>query len=180
MIRLLTKHPDGTAFDCIPLSESKSLVIVQEITSFEPDGIVAIPRNWILRIRNGKVEETGNAIIRHDHTITEPSRCFNEFADATTLPQLISRLHDADIWPAIEIISNRTGIVHVGPITNVSDTSFRMHPYSASSDWLEELEIDYGEVFKVEIESLYTAHFNSYMRSKPIQQSARNKKRGIK
>jgi hypothetical protein len=166
MIRLQTKHPDGTAFDCIPLMESKSMFIVMEMTSFEPDGFVVVPRKWLLKIRDGEIERTGNSVIQHDRTIADVPKCPSEFAGTKTLAELMSRLQATNIWPAIEIIRKRKGIVYVGPITKVSANSFRMHRYSASGEWLDETEIAYKDLFKVEIESRYIEHFNSYMRSK--------------
>lgn len=173
LIRLKTKHPDGTEFDCIPVAENKSLVAVQEITAFEADGIVVLPKKWILRIRNGEFERAANAIIRHERTIDNVPAYPVELSRFSSLKQLISDLRAGDVWPAIEIIHKKKGIVYVGSISDVFDKSFRLQCYSASGEWTEESEFDYAEVFKVEIESKYIAHFNRYMRTKAPPKTAK-------
>ncbi|MFZ0420835.1 MAG: hypothetical protein WAM04_22225 [Candidatus Sulfotelmatobacter sp.] len=136
------------------------------MTAFEADGIVVLPKKWILRVRNGQFEEAANAIIRHERTLyTVPSPSM-QFARFRTLKELISYLQAQDIWPAIEIIFNKKGIVYMGPISAISNKSFHMQCYSAAGEWTDESEFDYREVFKVEIQSKYVAHFNSYMRTK--------------
>lgn len=177
LIHIKTKHPDSTAFDCIPLVQSKSLVIFQEITAFEPDGIVVLPKRWILGIRNGQIERAADAVIRHDRTINELSGRSVQFGQPKNLLELLSHLRSRGTWPAIEILRNNKGIIYIGPITSVSDKTFRIHCYSASGEWVDESEFEYRNVFKVEIESRYTAHFNSYMRTKSLPEIATNKEK---
>src|SRR5262245_61389396 len=69
LIRVHTKHPDGTSFDGIVLQNTKSVVSLLKIEDFEPDGIVVVPKKWLKSIRAGKFEACANEVIRFSGTL---------------------------------------------------------------------------------------------------------------
>jgi len=164
MVKITTSHPEGSDFDGIVLGSSKDLVIIQQITSFEPDGIVVIPKAWIEDVRNGPFEKCANEIltgITAVDRLTPPP-----YANLPHLDQIIDHLHDKDIWPAVEVIYKGRPSVYVGPITSVAVHSFELLCYNAAGKWEKKYELDFEEVFKLEIESKYVTRFNEYMRAK--------------
>ena len=55
---------------------------------------------------------------------------------------------------------------YLGPITNVNTKHFSIMCYDAAGKWEKEYQLDYNEVFKIEFDSKYCNHFNSFMKYK--------------
>jgi hypothetical protein len=119
IIMLRTRHPDGSRFDGIVVDNKKSFVIIQEITNFEEDGYVVIPKKWIKSVRNGEHERCANKVFRFikpDVNITSLAPAI-EFVN---LASVVSYLRDNDVWPAVEVIYKGEASLYLGPITEVS------------------------------------------------------------
>ena len=71
-----------------------------------------------------------------------------------------------DIWPAIEVLYKSNMSLYMGPVTDISKTSLKIYCYDVNGNWEKEYELDYRDVFKIEINSRYVRHFNEYMRTK--------------
>ncbi|MGB7208381.1 MAG: hypothetical protein WBD27_06965 [Pyrinomonadaceae bacterium] len=165
MIKIRTKHPDGTDFGGIVLENKRSFVIIQQITSFEPDGIVIIPKTWIKGIRNGKFEKCANEIIRSILT-NEGLVASGWHTELNTLEAIMAHLKANNVWPAVEVLYNGDASFYIGPVIDILPNSFKIHSYDASGKWEKKYELEYKEVFKVEINSSYVKNFNEYMQSK--------------
>lgn len=165
-IQVRTKHPDGTTIDGVVLDDKKTYIVLQEISSFEPDGVIVLPKKWIKSIRNGKIEKCMNEVLQQQPAIDYGAvgasyRAFDK------IEELIMHLHVADIWPAIEVLFNGQASLYMGPVTAVGKRSFTLACFDAAGEWEKEYELEYREIFKIEIDSKYVAHLNAYMRRKP-------------
>jgi len=165
ILHLRTKNPDGTTFNGVILDNKKTLVIIQEFVGFEADGIIVIPKRWIRGIRNGKHEQCATKII-HSAKNLGAADDSGWYIDLTKMEEIITYLKTADIWPAVEVLYKNDPSLYMGFITDVSKSSFRIYCYDAAGEWEKEYELEYSEVFKIEINSRYVRHFNEYMRTK--------------
>ncbi|MCY2977316.1 MAG: hypothetical protein NTU79_01455 [Planctomycetota bacterium] len=172
LIRIVTKHPDGTTLDGIVLSHSRTLVVIREITGFEPDGVIGIPKAWIEKVQKGKREKCASEIIKLENTLVDCDDSL-DFAEWNTPKDVIAQLQQCDVWPAVEVISCSRASLYMGPITEVSKSWFKLHCYDACGKWEKVYKIEYHEVFKIEVESKYVKCFNRYMRRKNGNVSAR-------
>lgn len=164
-IQVRTGHPDGTAFLAIVLENGRDFIIVQNISSFEYDGILVIPKKWITGIRNGKDERCSNEVLRQALAPEDISPDATYFG-LSDLKEIVTRLRVQSIWPAIEALHRHESSLYIGRITNVANDSFEMLSYNAAGEWEKEYAIGYDEVFKIEIDSKYVRHFNEYMELK--------------
>jgi hypothetical protein len=163
LIRIRTKHPDSTKFDGIVLQNAKAFAALLKMDDFEPDGIVVIPKKWLKSIRDGKFEACANEVVRFVGSLKrrDPFKWPSHFH---SLPDILAYLKQRDIWPAVEIVYSGGSALYLGPITEVSTRSMRIYSYDGAGEWEKEYEIDFAEIFKIEIESRYTRHFNAYMK----------------
>jgi hypothetical protein len=165
MILIRTKPPDATEFQGIVLANTETFVIIQQITDFEANGIVVIAKKWIESVRNGKFEKCANEILRST-VPSESSPRAAPYLGASSWEEIVAALQAADIWPAVEVIYKGEPSFYIGPVTAVSKDSFKLYCYDAAGQWEKEYELDYDEVFKIEIDSKYVKRFNEYMRTK--------------
>jgi hypothetical protein len=168
LVQLETKHPDGTVFSGVLLAENENFIVFREFASFEPDGLIVVPRRWIRAVRDSEQENCTNAIIRHNGAIDRVKSEIAWLGDANTLREVLSHLLKEDIWPAIEIVLRGEGYVYLGKLIALSAGSFDMRCYSSDCEWLESQKFSLRFLFKIEIGSRYTKNFSSYMRTIPI------------
>jgi len=150
-------------FSGILLQNERLFITVQQIASFEFDGIVVIPKKWVKSVRNGKYERCLNAILREvvyvkGLSVGEPFKGLN------SIREIVTRLRKENIWPAIEVLYKQEASLYVGPITDISTRTFRVNCYDATGAWEREYELDYKDIFKIEIDTKYVRHFNSFMK----------------
>jgi hypothetical protein len=165
IIRIRTKHPDETSFDAIVLQNEKSFAALRNISDFEPDGIVVVPKKWLKSIRDGKFEALANEVVRFSRTL-ERGDLPRWPSGVSSLPEVLTYLKEGDLWPAIEIVYSGGSPLYMGPITEVTKKKARIYCYDGAGEWEKEYDIDLAEIFKIEIESRYTRHFNAYMKAR--------------
>lgn len=162
-----TLHPDGDSYDGVVTHNKSDFIALREEKDFELDGIVIIPKKFIKKIRDGKFEKCGNAIIRQNGEIEKISA--PDWIEACeNVGQLIKALKRKGIWAAVEIVfdDQTASAYYIGPITRAGARDFDIRCYDAAGQWEKEYTISYDEVFRIEIDSKYSNHFNRYMKSK--------------
>jgi hypothetical protein len=84
------------------------------------------------------------------------------------LPEVIRELQKRDVWPGVEIISNRNAetAFYIGPITRTADDYFYLRCYDAAGKWEKEYRLTYDEIFRIELNSNYCSRFNAHMRKR--------------
>lgn len=164
-IRLTSSFPAKDVFDGIVLHYSSELVIIHELRDFQFDGIVAINRKKISKIRDGEFEACENNIIRDSGTIKELSK-IQWIKKKDTFRDLISEIMKKKIWPAVEMASKKSNGFYVGPITSVKQNMFSLFCYDAKGKWENEYDLEYNRIGKVEFKSRYTDFFNDFMKRK--------------
>jgi len=164
-IRFKTGHPDKDRFDGIVSHIGHDFLAIREEVNFELDGVVILPSSVITGVRDGKYERCCNAILRENGAI-EKDVTPAWLRHCNTLRAVADELMKRDIWPAIEIVFNRgrDSALYLGPITHTSKKRFSIRCYDAAGRWEKEYRLRYREIFKIEVESTYCVHFNSYMR----------------
>ncbi len=171
VVLIKTTHPDGTDFKGIILDDKKLFIVIREIKSFEADGIIVLPKKWITTIRNGKYEKCATEIFnanRQPGALDDAgAEAIHWYADLTGLEEIIAYLKTEDIWPGIEVIYNDEASLYMGPVTDASENSFKLYCFDAAGKWEKEYELDYDEIFKIEIDSKYVSRFNAYMKTRP-------------
>jgi hypothetical protein len=126
VIKLGTKHPDGTVFYGIVLDKRRLFVVLQQLTSFEPDGIVVIPKKRIRSIHNGKNERCMNEVVQNIRSINGIS-ISNPCEGLNSLREIVDHLRTEDIWPVVEVLYEGKESLYLGPIMKVSRRSFTMN-----------------------------------------------------
>lgn len=166
-IRFKTNHPDGDTFDGIVTHIAPNFIIMREEWDFEFNGIVLLQKKNIKGYRDGKYEACFNAILQQNGQMKK-LRVPRWLDSCKTIPQVIQNIKQHNIWPIIERLFNegKETDFYIGPITEVSDESFSVYCYDAAGEWESEYKIRYEEIFRVEFDSKYCKHFNSYMRNK--------------
>lgn len=165
LIRIRAKDPDKMNIDGIVLEDTRSFVTLLKVADFEPDGIVVVPKKWIKGIQDGEFEVCANEVIRFSGML-ERGELFEWPSNLTSLADVFAYLKERDIWPAIEIVYNGDSALYVGPITEISKRWLRVYCYDAIGQWEKEYEIEFAEIFRIEIESRYTRHFNAFMKAR--------------
>jgi hypothetical protein len=164
-IRIRTKHPDGTVLAGFILRNARSFLVIQEVTSFELDGIIILPKRWLRGICNGKNERGLNSVLQNVMNVASVS-IDSAYGKLDTVAEILAHLKAESIWPAIEVVYKREASIYIGPITTVSEKAFKVYCYDAAGEWEKEYELEYSEIFKIEIDSKYVRHFNEYMKGK--------------
>jgi hypothetical protein len=171
VVTISTSHPAKVGFCGIVLATPKDLVVLNQVRDFEPDGFVVLPKAWIDDVRSGPFEKTQDEILR-DAGAAEPASA-SPFAGLEHLDQIADYCHAHDVWPVVEVIYKGRASLYRGPVTDVSVHSFELFCYSAAAEWEKKYELDYEEVFKLEVESRHVRRFNAYMRKKGPPPTAR-------
>lgn len=167
IVRIETSTPDSTGIEGIVLANTKALVAVYEIAGFEGDGATVFSRSAVKSVRRGKFERCATAVMGAAGGLAGLKR-FAWLATVESLEDVVRALHARDTWPAVEVAFKRKTVLYVGKVVEASDDAFRMHCYDAAGAWEDEYELTYAEIVKVEIESRYLTHFNSYMKRKGL------------
>ncbi len=164
-IRFATNHPDEDVYNGIVIHKTRSLVVICVISDFEVDGIIAFPRKRIEKVRDDDSEICENKIIRMNGEIRKIKKP-KWLVKINTIGELIQYLCKKKIWPAVEIIhEDNEGALYIGPITEAGKNKFTIYCYDAAGDWEQEYTLNNSDIFKIEFNSKYTNHFNSYMKS---------------
>jgi hypothetical protein len=163
VIRVETTHPDETAFRGVLLEANVAFATIHEIEELEPNGYIALPNKSVKEVRSGEYEKCAGDILRTvlNYKVTAVKEVF---LGLSTIEEMLATLKANAIWPAVEILYKGEASVYIGPIISLDASSFRMFCYDAAGKWESEYELDYDEIFKIEIESRYVRHFNEYMR----------------
>ncbi len=167
VLRLKTKHPDGDNYDGVVKDIKRGFIVLREERDFEFDGIIVLPKRVITGYRDGRFETCINEIMRTNRKLKDATSP-RWLASCATMGQVIAQLHKRDIWPAVEILTedDTDSYLLLGPITHVTDKGFSILLYEADGTWEAEHEVQYDEIFKVEVDSRYTNTFNAFMKSK--------------
>jgi len=163
-IRFATNHPDGDEYDGIVIHKTNTLVFISVVDDFEVDGMLVLPRKRIAKVRDSEYEECENRIIRGNSEIrkVKTPKWLNNIK---TMKDYIKYLLKRKIWPIVEMIdSDNNNSLYIGPLISAGNTSFTINCYDATGEWEQEYTLPYSEIFKVEIDSKYANHFNSYMK----------------
>ena len=160
------KHPDGTTLNGIILADKGPFYIIREFASFEPDGILIVPRKWLRGIRNSEHEICANAIIRNSKSINGAIDISVWLEKSTTVEEVLSGLSLNDLWPAIEVVHGKESRMYLGRIVAISGKSFIMLCFDSDGVWIGEQKFKIADIFKIEFDSRYTINFSKYMRTK--------------
>jgi hypothetical protein len=164
-VHIRTKHPDGSTFLGIILEDKESFIIIQNITSFEYDGTVVIPKKWVNEILDGKVEQVATEILSRFAAPADTPPAAPHFG-RDSLKDIVKHLQMEGIWPAVESIQGDDSSLYIGPIIRTGSDSFEVHCYNAAGEWESKYIVGYDELFKIEIDSKYVRYFNEYMKAK--------------
>ena len=82
--------------------------------------------------------------------------------------EVLAEIKRRGIWPAIEILDKKgtVSIFYIGPITRLLENAFFLKCYDAMGKWEKAYELNYNEIFRIDINSRYCKHFNRYMKAK--------------
>ena len=165
-MRFKTQHPDGDKFDGVVTQIEHDFIVLREIADFEFDGAIVFPKKGITGYRDGKYDTCCNHILRQNGAIDQLSAP-SWLKNCSTIPDVLSEIARRDIWPGVEaLLDNGTdSALYIGPILEVGATSFKLESYDAAGGWENVYELEYDDVFKIELDSRYCNHFNAYMRT---------------
>ncbi|WP_171039816.1 hypothetical protein, partial [Streptococcus pseudopneumoniae] len=160
--------PDGDNYDGVVTHVKHSYIALKEGVDFDFDGVVILPKKVLKGSRDGKAEECTNRIIRYNGNIKN-ARSPRWLNNCSSLVDILRQLQKRNIWPAIEILFLLDGKTEsdffIGPITRIENNVFWIHGYDGSGRWNDEYEIGISEIFRIEFDSAYLNHFNSYMKN---------------
>lgn len=166
-MRFKTKHPDGDNYDGIVTHVKPHFIVLREEIDFELDGVIILTKRSIKGSRDGKYDECCNQVLRSNGALKKlrPVRWLDS---CETIAQVIAAMMRRDIWPGIEIQSNREDewAFYIGPITGVESEQLTLRCYDAAGRWEKEYTLQYEEIFRIEFDSKYCNYFNEYMKSK--------------
>lgn len=165
-LRLRTKHPDGDNYDGVITHVKKSFVVLREERELEFDGLIILKKEFIKSCRDGKFEKCINEILQSNGAMKK-CRSPKWINNCGTPFDVMTAIQRRGIWPGIETLFNdgKDSAFYLGPITQVNKNSFSIYCYDAAGKWEQEYELEYAEIFRIEIDSIYCNHFNRYMRS---------------
>src|SRR6266404_2910741 len=143
-VHIDTKHPRGSTVTGLLLETSPRFVTVQQITGFEDDGVIVLPAKWIRTTRRSKFERCMNDVLQVLGTL-HTTMYRSGLLGHSDLPGIVAHLHVSDTWPAVEVLHKNEASVYAGPITELSESTFRIYCYDAAGEWEQEYEIDYDE-----------------------------------
>ncbi len=163
VIRLKTRHPDQDKYDGIIVFEGRDFICLAVEENFEFDGFIILAKKFVNGVRDSKFEECTNRIVRLNKAINK-IKIPIWITKHKTLIEVLRYFQKKGIWPAIEIIYRKEGILYVGPITNVLGNEFSIYCYDADGSWEKNYRLSVNELFKIQFNDQYTTHFNNYMR----------------
>jgi len=147
--RLETYLPGGEAYDGVVTQSHRHIVAMRELRDFNFDGVIILPKKIVTGFRDGEFEECTNAIVRESGEIRK-AKSPRWLDSCSSIKAVLHSLHARNIWPAVESLF-----------------SFKFHCYDAAGKWEQVYELAYAAICRIEIDSLYTNAFNSYMKRKP-------------
>lgn len=167
VIRFKTSHPDKDAIDGVVMSIKKNFVVIYWESDFQFKAITIVPKKWISGYRDGATEDCHNDILQSfglHQNLTAPAWLLQ----CETLPDVLRGMQQRDIWPVVETLSGKgekkENALYIGPIMDVTETTFSIHCYDATAKWEKVYELDIAEIFKIETGDSYSRYFNEYMR----------------
>lgn len=172
-MRFQTRHPDGDAYQGVITHIQKGFVVLREQVDFEWDGVVVLPKRFIKGVRDSKSDHCTNEILRQNGMMERLHPA--EWLDACeTIPQLIAALMRHDTWPIVEAFreGDDDPLFYIGRIMEVTEDDFVLKHYTAYGQWDKDYRLAYRNTLRIEFDSTYCNHFNTYMRSKPDSYSA--------
>lgn len=149
------------------MSIKPEFIVVCRERDWEFDGFQIFPKRVISGVRDGRYEACGNRIIRGNQALSRVKLPV-WIGECESMLDVLYSIHRKDIWPIVEALwnDNQKDVFYIGPITKFGERSFWLRCYDADGRWEKRFEIDYSEIFRIEIESRYARHFNNYMKSK--------------
>jgi hypothetical protein len=167
-IRLNTSHPDGDAYDGVVLGISRSIIVFQDTSDFTIEGVSILPRKWLTKIRDSKFEKCYDKVLRL-HGEMENLNKKEWVNELTSIKSAIKKIYTKGIWPSIEVFDGkRKTAMFLGPITEIKSKKFTVYAYDAIGKWEQEYDINYSEVFCIQLFNQYTERFNKFMKEKNI------------
>ena len=143
---------------------SSKVVVLATVDNFEFDGYNILTRGRIKGYRNSKYERCSTQILSHNKQLPK-MRPPNWVVSIQGIGSAIREIKRHGIWPAIETIYNSESAFYIGPITSISQESFKLYCYDAAGKWEKEYEFGFDEVIRLEWASKYCKHFNKYMKA---------------
>lgn len=170
LMRFKTIHPDGDAFDGIVIQNKKNFIVVVEFNNLELDGFVLIPKKVISGYRDLKFEICFNQIIRQNKEFGK-IKIPQWIDECDSIQEVLLNLEKRKIWPAIEVIFDEDSAFFIGEIQDVQSDLIKFKSYDAAGKWAYVDTLLSEDIFKIEFNSRYCNHFNTYMKnSNPSQE----------
>ena len=169
LIRLETADPDGNAYDGIVMMIHSDFVAICPETDFEFDGIQLVARKHLTGYRDGAFEACWQEILIHSGEINRLA--FPAWVEGCAdWRAFFTAVRSRDVWPGIEVIveGGAESALYIGPVLTVGETSLTLLTYDAAGAWEKSYEIDYAEIFRVDLETKYCSRFNDFMRAKGL------------
>jgi hypothetical protein len=166
--RLETSLPDGETYNGVVTQSHRHIVAMRELRDFNFDGVIILPKKIVTGFRDGEFEECTNAIVRESGEIRK-AKSPRWLDSCSSIKAVLHSLHARNIWPAVESLfaDGTETALYLGPIVETGEQSFKFHCYDAAGKWDQVYELAYAAICRIEIDSLYTNAFNSYMKRKP-------------
>jgi len=163
-LMIYTDHPEGEEYNGIVLGISGSLLVFQDTSEFELEGISILPLAHIVDVRNGWRERVYDKVLLHHDKLSDLNRD-TWIRNLSELRDAIIAIKEKDIWPAIEIMDGDDTLLYMGKITDVNAEDFTIYSYDSLGNWERETKIDYEDIFCIQVFNKYTDRFNSYVKS---------------
>lgn len=173
-MRFKTFHPDGDAYDGIVTHIGDDFFAMRVFSSFEMEGLQILAKWGVRGTRDGKFERCFNEIMTRNGELGKLEMP-DWIKECETLRDVFVQVSERDIWPAVETNAmSQASAFYLGPVTKVRKKSFDLYCYDAAGKWEANYRVRFDEVFRVELDSAYTNHFNAYMRSKDDDSAGSN------
>jgi hypothetical protein len=138
------------------------LILLQVINDFKLGGVIALPIQSLKSIRSGLLEKTMDEIIFENGQIKKLNKT-PWFRKVDNIGLMLMECWHRKIWPIVEIQSEKSGALYIGPITGIYPKGFDIFCYGAEGKWEKIYRLTYKEVFRVEVFDDYSKYFNRYM-----------------
>ena len=164
-LMVYTDHPEGEEYNGIVLGVSDSLLVFQDTSEFELEGISVLPIEHIVEVRNSWRERVYDKVLLHHNKLTDLNQD-TWIHKLSNLRDVLIAVKEKDIWPAIEILDGDDDtLLYMGKITEVGAEDFTIYSYDSLGNWERETTIEYEDIFCIQIFNKYTERFNSYVKS---------------
>ena len=164
IIRLHYRNESDEDYDGVVVQVTSKIVVLASVVNFEFDGYNILTRERIKGYRNSKYEKCTTQILSQNKQLPK-MRPPNWVVSIQGIDSAIKEIKRHGIWPAIETIYNSESAFYIGPITSISQESFKLYCYDAAGKWEKEYEFGFDEAIRLEWGSKYCKHFNKYMRA---------------